>query len=246
MEDRFSGDALDLSVWLPHYLPHWSSRASSAATYEVAGGELRLSIPPEQGLWCADRHDEPLRVSGIQSASFSGPVGSPVGGQPFRDDLLVVSEEPDFWGYTPLYGHVEVRARGVLSPRSMMAFWLAGIEDKPQHSGEICVMEIFGDAVRPGSADVGIGLHKFRDPGLTEQWSTVPLEIEVTDFHTYAVDWQPGSLVFTVDGTPVRRIGQSPNYPVQLMLAVFDFPGKATGAGEPPVPELIVSHVLGS
>jgi hypothetical protein len=246
MEDRFAGDALDLSVWLPHYLPHWSSRASSAATYVVADGELRLSIPPEQGLWCEGVHDGPLRVSGIQSASFSGPVGSPVGGQPFRDGLLVAGEEPEFWGYTPLYGHIEARARGVLSPRSMMAFWLSGIEDKPQHSGEICVMEIFGDAVRPGSADVGIGLHKFRDPGLVEQWSTVPLPIDVSEFHTYAVDWQPGSLVFSVDGTPVRTIGQSPNYPVQLMLAVFDFPDKATGADDVPVPEMIVSHVLGS
>lgn len=246
MDEHFAGDALDLSVWLPYYLPHWSSRASSAATYEVADGELRLSIPPEQGLWCEGLHDGPLRVSGIQSASYSGPVGSPVGGQPFRDDLLVASEEPEFRGYTPLYGHIEARARGVLSPRSMMAFWLAGIEHKPQQSGEICVMEIFGDAVRPGSADVGVGLHKFRDPGLIEQWSTLPLEIEVTDFHTYAVDWRPGSLVFTVDGTEVRRIGQSPNYPVQLMLAVFDFPGKAAGAGEAPVPELIVSHVRGS
>ncbi|RSM49811.1 glycoside hydrolase family 16 [Actinoplanes sp. ATCC 53533] len=245
MEDHFAGDALDLSVWLPHYLPHWSSRASAAATYAVAGGELRLSIPPEQGLWCEDLHDGPLRVSGVQSASFSGPVGSPVGGQPFRDDLLVASEEPEFCGYTPLYGHIEARARGVLSPRSMMAFWLSGIEHKPQQSGEICVMEIFGDAVRPGSADVGVGLHKFRDPGLIEQWSTVPLEIDVADFHTYAVDWRPGSLVFTVDGAEVRRIGQSPNYPVQLMLAVFDFPGKATGVDEVPVPELIVSHVLG-
>lgn len=245
MEDRFAGDALDLSVWLPHYLPHWSSRASSAATYTVADGELRLSIPPEQGLWCETLHDGPLRVSGIQSASFSGPVGSPVGGQPFRDGLLVATEEPEFRGYTPLYGHVEARARGVLSPRSMMAFWLSGIEHKPQQSGEICVMEIFGDAVRPGSTDVGIGLHRFRDPVLTEQWSTVPLDLEVGDFHTYAVDWRPGSLVFTVDGAEVRRIGQSPNYPVQLMLAVFDFPGKATGADEVPVPELIVSHVLG-
>jgi Glycosyl hydrolases family 16 len=246
MEDHFAGDALDLSVWLPHYLPHWSSRASSAATYVVADGELRLSIPPEQGLWCEGVHDGPLRVSGIQSASFSGPVGSPVGGQPFRDDLLVASEEPEFWGYTPLYGHIEVRARGVLSPRSMMAFWLSGIEDKPQHSGEICVMEIFGDAVRPGSADVGIGLHKFRDPGLTEQWSTVSLPIDVSEFHTYAVDWQPGSLEFSVDGAPVRTIGQSPNYPVQLMLAVFDFPDKAGGDDDVPVPEMIVSHVLGT
>jgi hypothetical protein len=246
MEDLFGGDELDRDVWLPHYLPHWSSREASAATYRVRDGELTLSIPPEQGLWCEGTHAEPLRVSGVQSASFSGPVGSPVGGQPFRDGLLVADEEPEFWGYTPLYGQIEVRARGVLSPRSMMAFWLAGIEDKPQHSGEICVMEIFGDAVRPGSSDVGIGLHKFRDPGLIEQWSTVPLEIEVTEFHTYAVDWQPGSLVFTVDGVQVRRIGQSPNYPVQLMLAVFDFPDKATGDGPVPAPELIVSHVRGS
>jgi glycosyl hydrolase family 16 len=243
MEDRFAGDALDTDVWVPYYLPHWSSRASSAATYTVAGGELRLSIPPSQGLWCEGSHDGALRVSGIQSATFSGPVGSPVGGQPFRDGLLVASEEPEFWGYTPLYGHVEVRARGVLTPRSMMAFWLSGIEDKPQHSGEICVMEVFGDAVRPGSADVGIGLHKFRDPALIEDWSAQALALDIAEFHTYAVDWAPGSLVFTVDGAVVKRVGQSPNYPVQLMLAVFDFPDKG---GPPGCPELIVSHVLGS
>jgi glycosyl hydrolase family 16 len=243
MEERFGGDALDPGVWVPYYLPHWSSRASSAATYTVADGELRLSIPPSQGLWCEGLHDGPLRVSAIQSATFSGPVGSPVGGQPFQDGLLVATEEPELWGYTPLYGHVEVRARAVLTPRSMVAFWLSGIEDKPQHSGEICVMEIFGDAVRPGSAEVGIGLHKFRDPALIEDWAAVPLELDVSEFHTWAVDWAPGSLVFTVDGAVVKRVGQSPNYPVQLMLAVFDFPDKG---GPPGLPELVVSHVLGS
>ena len=54
--------------------------------------------------------------------------------------------------------------RGVVSPRSMVAFWMSGIEDRPERSGEICVMEVFGDAVRDGSADVGMGLHRFRDP----------------------------------------------------------------------------------
>jgi hypothetical protein len=137
LDEHFEGDALDTSVWLPHYLPHWSSRAASAADFQVAGGELRLRIP--------------------------------------------------------------------------------------------------------------VGLHKFRDPGLTEDFTTVPLPIDIAEFHTYAVDWQPGSLTFTVDGEVVRRIGQSPDYPVQVMLAVFDFPAKADpSATSTPVPELIVSQVAGS
>ena len=47
--DHFDAD-LDTEVWIPHYLPQWSSRAESAATYAVAGSELRLTVPPEQGL----------------------------------------------------------------------------------------------------------------------------------------------------------------------------------------------------
>jgi hypothetical protein len=246
LDEHFSGDALDPGVWFPYYLPHWSSRAASAATHVVKDGELRLSIPQDQPLWCEGVHDGPLRVSCIQSGSFSGPVGSAVGGQPFKEGLLVTEEQEEFWGYTPLYGHVEVRARGVITPRSMVAFWMSGIEDKPQHSGEICVMEIFGDAVRYGSADVGMGLHKFRDPGLTENFAAEPLDIDVAEFHTYGVDWRPGSLTFTVDGEVTKRIAQSPNYPVQLMIGVFDFPAKADPSStDVPVPELVVSHVVG-
>ena len=33
--EHFDGPGLDTDVWLPHYLPHWSSRAQSAATYTV-------------------------------------------------------------------------------------------------------------------------------------------------------------------------------------------------------------------
>ncbi|MDT7585108.1 MAG: hypothetical protein QOE32_2658 [Pseudonocardiales bacterium] len=246
LEERFTGDTLDPDVWFPYYLPHWSSRARSAATYSLRDGELRLSVPVDQPLWCADLHDEPLRVSCIQSGSFAGPLGSTVGQQPFRDGLQVREEQPTTWGYTPLYGRIEVRMRGVVTARSMFAFWMSGIEDRPEHSGEICVAEVFGDAVRGGSADVGIGLHRFRDPALVEEFSAGPLAIDVTEFHTYGVDWRPGSLAFTVDGEVVRHLDQAPDYPMQLMIGVFDFPAKAAADDVAvPVPQLVVSHVRG-
>src|SRR5215207_9302852 len=139
LDESFRGDELDRTVWSPHYLPHWSSRAASAATYRVRDGQLRLSIPPDQGLWCADRHDEPLRVSAIQTAGGSGPVGSTRGQQAFKPDLVVREEQPHFRGYTPCYGTIEIEMRGVIGPRSMFAFWLSGLEDEPHQSGEICV-----------------------------------------------------------------------------------------------------------
>ena len=53
-------------------------------------------------------------------------------------------------GFTPPYGHLEVTMRAAVTGRSMVAFWLSGIEDVPEHSGEICVAEVFGDSVAAG------------------------------------------------------------------------------------------------
>src|SRR3954463_5204729 len=164
--DHFAAPELDAGVWLPHYLPMWSSRAESAATYEIGSSELRLTIPDEQGLWCPQDHD-PLRVSGIQSGVFSGPVGSTVGQQPFRDGAVVREFQPTHWGWTPHYGLLEVRARMALGPRSMAAVWMVGLEDEPNRSSEICIFEVFGDALEAegaaASAAVGMGVHPFRD-----------------------------------------------------------------------------------
>jgi hypothetical protein len=150
------------------------------------------------------------------------------------------------WGYTPLYGRIEVRMRGVITPRSMFAFWMSGIEDLPERSGEICVAELFGDAIGHGFAEVGMGLRQFRDPKLVGDFAPERLAIDVAEFHTYGVEWRPSSLEFTVDGAVVRRLGQSPDYPMQLMIGVFDFPAKANdGDTDAPVPELVVAHVRG-
>ncbi|GAB3405706.1 glycoside hydrolase family 16 protein [Flindersiella endophytica] len=237
LDEQFAGDTLDPDVWLPYHLPHWSSRAQSAATYSVSDGELHLSIPPDQPLWCADLHDEPVRISCIQSGCLNGQ-------QPFRPGLGIQEEQPEFRGYTPLYGNIEVRMRGTVTARSMFAFYLSGIEDQPDHSGEICVAEIFGSDVGPSGAHVGIGVKKLRDPMLAQEFSADPLPIDVSEFHTYGVDWRPGALAFRVDGEVVRRVAQAPDYPVQLMLGVFDFPEQAQ-PDDIATPELVVSHVRG-
>jgi hypothetical protein len=245
-EDHFDGTDLDRDVWLPHYLPAWSSRADTAATYRLADSCLHLSIPPDQRHWLAGEHMPPLRVSGIQSGNFSGPVGGTVGQQPWRDGATVREEQPLFRGWTPGYGRLELRARAVMTPRSMVAWWMVGLEDEPHRCAEICVAEMFGDAVEPGrSAAVGMGLHSFRDPAVPEDFAAVRLPIDIAEFHTYAVDRSPGRVEFSVDGQPVRGCDGAPDYPVQHMIAVFDFPDRSTGDDADAVPELVVDHVRG-
>lgn len=247
--DDFDRSALDTGVWVPHYLPMWSSRAESAATYTVVGSELRLTIPPEQGLWCPGDHD-PLRVSGIQSGVFSGPVGSTIGQQPFRDGAVVRESQPTHWGWTPRYGLLEVRARMDLNPRSMAAVWMVGLEDEPTRSAEICMFEVFGDAleVEDGTptAAVGMGVHPFRDPAMTDEFAAARSAIDVAEFHAYAADWRPGRVDFFIDGQHMKTVHQAPDYAMQMMVAVFDFPGKAALAPQPDhVPELAVDYVRG-
>ena len=246
--DDFDAAGLDTGTWIASYLPMWSSRAASAATYAVESSELRLTIPPEHGLWCAGDH-EPLRVSGLQSGVFSGPVGSTIGQQPFRDGVVVREFQPHQWGWTPRYGLLEVRARMELSPRSMAAVWMVGLEDEPTRCAEICIFEVFGEALRVEergpTAAVGMGVHPFRDPAITDEFAAERVAIDVTEFHVYAADWRPGRVDFLIDGEPVKSVQQAPDYPMQMMVAVFDFPDRAAEAPPDHVPQLAVDWVRG-
>ena len=247
-EERFTAPALDASVWVPHYLPAWSSREDTRASCRTGDGGLVLDVPVDNPLWCARDHRPPLRVSGIQSGSWSGPAGSAYGQQRYREGLLVREEQPRFEGWLPSSGRVAVRARMELSPRSMAALWLAGFEDDAEQlrCGELCVFEVFGRALGPEpSAEVGVGIKPFRDPALTDDFAAPRLPIDVRAFHAYAVDWDAEEAVFTVDGEVVRRCTRPPTYPMQLMLAVFDFPEWSVGGDGHLVPRLFVEEISG-
>ncbi|MGO4592277.1 glycoside hydrolase family 16 protein [Leifsonia sp. 2TAF2] len=224
MFDDFDAPQLDRTVWLPHYLPAWSSLAETRASYLIHDSRLELSIPPDQGLWCPGEHQPPLRVSGLQTGNFSGPAGSRIGQQPFRDGLVVREAQQEFRGCLVDHGTVGMRASLYLSPRSMASLWLVGFEDQPERSGELCVMEVFGRDVHEDGALVGMGFHAFRDPRLAEDFERVPLPIDVTEPHAYEAHWDGDEATFRVDGRVLRILGAPPQYPLQLMLAVFDFP----------------------
>lgn len=238
----FTGPDLDRSVWLPHYLPMWSSLAATAASYTFTDEGLRLYVDRATPLWCPDAHDEPLRVSAVQSGNRSGPVGSTDGQQRIDAHHTVQEHQPRFEGWLVDRGTMSIRCRMTLSTRSMAAMWLNGFDDPPEDAGELCVVEIFGASVTAEGADVGVGVKKIDDPRLRQDFVTPRLAIDVGAFHTYGVTWGDGQSVFTVDGAVVHRSAQAPTYPMQVMIAVFDFPARSDGDDDH-VPELIVEWV---
>ena len=249
-EDRFSGPDLDREVWFPHYLPAWSSRAATAASYHLGSDGLSLDIPVDHPQWCPDTHPTPLRVSGIQSGNWSGPLGTSLGQQHFADGLTVLEEQERFEGWLPTGGRVEISARMSLSHRSMAALFMSGFEDDDAQlrCGELCVFEIFGKDLGPAedpSAEVGAGVKAFRDPALTQDFAAARLPIDVVEPHLYAVEWDAELAVFSVDGVVVRRCPHPTTYPLQLMITVYDFPDWSTGDDDHLVPRLVVDRVAG-
>ncbi len=254
-QDQFAGPDLDPGTWFPHYLPAWSSRQASRASYHFENDAVVLDIPVDHPTWCAGDHDPPLRVSAIQSGNWSGPVGSSRGQQRFREGQVVLEEQERFEGWLPSTGRgssrVEIEARMALSPRSMAALWMSGFEDDDaqERCGELCVFEVFGKdlgSVDEPSAEVGVGIKAFRDPALSQDFAAPRVHIDVTERHLYAVEWDPNEAVFSVDEVVLRRCSRPPTYPLQLMLALFDFPEWSIGNDGHLVPRLVVHRIAGS
>jgi beta-glucanase (GH16 family) len=139
-----------------------------------------------------------------------------------------------------MHGRIEVECRAAIGPGSMFSAWMIGMEEEPHQCGEICLVEVFGETLRDGSAEVGAGIHAFRDPALVEEFAAPRREIDVAQWHTYAVDWTPTGVRWLVDGIETAASAQSPSYPMLLILGVFDFPGRSDPQA---VPELVVREV---
>jgi hypothetical protein len=155
------------------------------------------------------------RVSSLQTGAFAGPLGSAIGQQRFNPKAVVREAQPNMRLYTPRYGRIELRAKANDDPRTMVALWMIGYEDEPERSAEICICEIFGHEVGADHALVGMGLHPFGDPRIVDV------------------------------GEAVKTAEQSPAYPMQLMLSLYEFPPEGDQPARPSPKEFVVNYVRG-
>ncbi|QTE27782.1 glycoside hydrolase family 16 protein [Pengzhenrongella sicca] len=241
-DENFGGTELNRDHWLPYYLPQWSSRAATEARYDIRAGCLTLRVDADQAPWSPE-FDGEVRVSSLQTGLWSGPLGSPNGQHRFRPGLVVREPQAASRLYTPRFGVVEVRAAATDDPDALVALWMIGVEDAPERSAEICVVEVFGADVGPGVAAVGMGIHPFADPTLVDDFSVLAQPIDARELHRYAVRWTPDEVAFYLDRELVRVIGQAPQYPMQLMLNVYDLTGPGHEGRYPK--EFVVDYVHG-
>ena len=230
--DEFDGPQLDTGKWLPFYLPHWSSRERSRPRYIFRDRMLVLQITEDQEPWCPE-FDGEVKASCIQTGLFAGPVGSQLGQLRFNDQVVVREAQTNIQLYTPQYGYFECRARGIDTPGNHVSLYMIGYEDTSEKCGEINMFEIFGKDVRATSTIVRYGIHPWRDPKLTDEFYEDLLDINATQFHIYAHEWTPLHIDFYVDNQKIRRTDQSPGYPMQFMLSIYELPGGDAKSGYP-------------
>jgi len=222
--EGFPPPALDPGLWVDHYLPHWTEPERSAARYRLTADGLELRIEHDQPAWRAE--DGPMRVSGLQTGSWAGPLGGTRGQHRHRlDGLPVRTAVPERRLWTPSSGGVEAVISASADPRCMTAVWLVGFEAaSPDEAGEICVAELFGDRIGPEGSVVRLGIKAHHDPRLRDEIHDLPLPIDATRPHSYAAEWDRDGVRLLVDGRLVARSEQRLEYPLQLMIDLFEFP----------------------
>lgn len=219
----FVGPAVDADRWVDHYLPRWSTPERSAARYRLGDDGLTLLVEADQPAWRTE--DGPMRVSNPQTGSFSGPLGPSRDQHRHRPDLTVTTRVPTRRLWTPGAGGVEATARASDDPAVMLAAWTVGVEQpSPTASGEVCVAERYGSAIGSEGSLVRSGIKAHHDPTLHDDVEDVPLDLDATEWHVYAAEWDADHATFSVDGVVTRSLDQGVDYPLQLMVDLFEFP----------------------
>jgi hypothetical protein len=221
--DGFETGRLAPDRWIDAYLPHWTTPPRALARYDLDADGLRLRIDADQPPWRDE--DGPMRVSNLQTGQFSGPLGSALGTHRYTEGMVVRTEVPLRRLWTPSGGLAEATLTASADPTCMLAIWLVGLEvDSPADSGEITVAELFGRNASPSGSQLTTGVKALNDPRLTTRTLDVTVPFDTTEPHTYSAVWDASRVGVYVDDRLVFSDAQGMDYPLQLMISLFEGP----------------------
>lgn len=177
--DEFNGTSLDRSKWRPN----WLAGTDDAITKPVNSAELSCYDPAQVSVSGGYLH---LRAVDRSCRANNGVT------YPYASGLVESAHD-----FTFTYGRVEARiwlpAGSGSAAANWPAFWANGTGSWPV-TGELDVMEgLEGHACWHFHSPAG-------GPGGCAPWSSP------AGWHTFAADWQPGSVTYFYDGQQVGRI----------------------------------------
>lgn len=206
-QDEFTGPSLDLNNWTTCYW--WdkkgcTNRGNNELQWylpegvSVSNGALNLTAKRKQ-------------VTGSDGENYPYVSGMVTTGRPTSDK----TQKPKF---AFQYGFAEIRAKVPAGQGIWPAFWILPLshESKP----EIDVVEILGD----NPSRIYLTLHykdaQGEDARERRVWDGPDFS---KDWHTYGVRWEPGKLVYYIDGVERWRFSDSatpivPDEPMYLLL----------------------------
>ncbi|MBX2836537.1 MAG: family 16 glycosylhydrolase [Gammaproteobacteria bacterium] len=152
--------------------------------------------------------------------------------QPFLSGIITSYDAFKF-----RYGYVEMRARMPAGKGLWSAFWLlnAYYHDAQPEDPEIDIIEAIGDLPTTGNyayhVQKDLDGDSVSDYQESKELSSV-IEDFSADFHTYAVDWSPGVVVWYVDDVEVARV-ESDDVSSEQMYVLLNLAVGGTFPGDP-------------
>ncbi len=181
-EDDFNGETLDRSKWnVELHKPGWVNE------------ELQKYVDTEEVLFLGDGL---LHIRSVRKVLADG-------SKAYDSGRISTQGKYEF-----TYGLFEARLKVPQGKGFLPAFWLmTGDEERWEQwpvCGEIDIMEVLGHETRTNYGTLHYGLPHEQNQGTY----TLPEGDFAGDFHTFAVEWLPGSIRWYVDGRQFHKAGR--------------------------------------
>ncbi|MEU2054863.1 ricin-type beta-trefoil lectin domain protein [Streptomyces bungoensis] len=196
-----------------------SAPAAATATTFSDSFDGPAGAPVDASKWTLEtgdnvnNHERQYYTSGTHNAALDGQghlvitarKENPAGYQCWYGSCQYTSARLNTAGkFTAQYGHVEARMKIPRGQGMWPAFWMLGTPVNWPDSGEIDVMENVG--YEPSTVHGTIHGPGYSGSGGLGAAYTLPNGQAFADaFHTFAVDWAPGSITWSVDGQVYER-----------------------------------------